>query len=93
MGCFWIFIADLSLSEDFVASDGTIENYNWVTYNQYDNYTNLQMYTIAFYFTVTTITTVGYGDISGHNSTERCICILMMICGVVLFSLISSSIT
>lgn len=51
------------------------------------------MYTIAFYFTVTTITTVGYGDISGHNSTERFICILMMICGVVLFSLISSSIT
>ena len=51
------------------------------------------MYTIAFYFTVTTITTVGYGDISGHNSTERCICIVMMICGVVLFSLISSSIT
>jgi len=93
MGCFWIFIADLSLSENFVATDGSLQNYNWVTYNQYDNYTNMQMYTIAFYFTVTTITTVGYGDISGHNSTERCICIVMMICGVVLFSLISSSIT
>jgi hypothetical protein len=30
MGCFWIFIAGLGLSEDFVDTDGTIQNYNWI---------------------------------------------------------------
>ena len=93
MGCFWIYVGFISNTEDFVANDGTIQNYNWISANGYDNYTDTQLYMIAFYFTVTTITTVGFGDIVGENSTERYICILMMILGVVLFSLISSSIT
>ena len=93
MGCFWLYVGYISISEDFVAIDGTIQNYNWITYNGYDNYTDSQLYTIAVYFTVTTITTVGFGDVSGHNSSERCVCMVMMILGVVLFSLISSSIT
>ena len=51
------------------------------------------MYTIGIYFTVTTIATVGYGDITGKNSIERLICMLMMVVGVILFSVIGSSIT
>lgn len=47
----------------------------------------------AFYFTVTTITTVGYGDISGNNTTERIICALMMVMGVIFFSINSGNIT
>ena len=86
MGCFWIFIADLSLSENFVATDGSLQNYNWVTYNQYDNYTNMQMYTIVFYFTVTTIVTVGFGDIHAYSVGEKVLCILLMLIGVISFS-------
>jgi uncharacterized membrane protein (UPF0182 family) len=51
------------------------------------------MYTISIYFTVTTIATVGYGDITGKNSIERVICIIMMVTGVVFFSVIGSQIT
>jgi predicted Na+-dependent transporter len=38
----------------------------------------------------TTITTVGYGDISSTNSTEKGVTILYQIIGVIFFSLISS---
>jgi hypothetical protein len=42
---------------------------------------------------VTTITTVGYGDISGTNTLERYVAVLIMVMGVVIFSVVSSSIT
>jgi hypothetical protein len=51
------------------------------------------MYVVAFYYTVTTISTVGYGDISGTNSIERCISIILMISGVFFFSYSSGTLT
>ena len=45
------------------------------------------------YYTVTTIATVGYGDISGTNTTERIICIFLMISGVFFFSFSSGTLT
>jgi len=44
------------------------------------------LYIASFYFVVTTITTVGYGDISGNNSAERMFGCLLMIIGVLAFS-------
>jgi hypothetical protein len=41
---------------------------------------------VAFYWTVTTITTVGYGDISAYNVEERIFCSIIMIIGVFLYS-------
>lgn len=38
------------------------------------------------YFIVTTIVTVGYGDITAINSTEKLICCILMITGVIAFS-------
>ena len=49
------------------------------------------MYIVSFYFTVTTITTVGYGDIKGHTTIERVFCTITMILGVVSFSFASGS--
>lgn len=45
----------------------------------------------SIYFTVTTITTVGYGDISGNTKLERVFCILIMVIGVVAFSFASGT--
>ena len=42
---------------------------------------------------MTTITTVGYGDISGTNTLERYVAVIIMVMGVVIFSVVSSSIT
>jgi len=51
------------------------------------------LYAAAYYYTVTTITTVGYGDIRGTNLTERCVCICLMILGVIFFSVASGTVT
>ncbi len=45
----------------------------------------------SFYFTVTTITTVGYGDISATNGLERFFSVVIMIIGVISFSFASGS--
>ena len=44
------------------------------------------MYTIGLYWTITTITTVGYGDISATNTSERIVSSVIMIIGVIAFS-------
>jgi hypothetical protein len=36
------------------------------------------------------MTTVGYGDISAHNTLERIIAIMIEISGVVFFSIVSA---
>lgn len=66
---------------------------NWIIKNGFQNLTNLQLYSASFYYTVTTITTVGYGDISGTNTLERFIAVVNMIIGVVIFSFVSGAIT
>jgi len=54
---------------------------------------NLDLYITSFYFTVTTIMTVGYGDITAYSMIEKCLCILLMLIGVVAFSYTTSAIS
>lgn len=41
---------------------------------------------VSVYYTITTMTTVGYGDISATNELERIFAIVIMILGQVAFS-------
>ena len=50
------------------------------------------IYVVAFYWTITTITTVGYGDITGTNTLERLFSSLIILIGVVAFSFVQGSI-
>jgi hypothetical protein len=43
-------------------------------------------YFACIYWAITTITTVGYGDILPYTKTERLICALFMICAGAVFS-------
>jgi hypothetical protein len=45
-----------------------------------------ELYVTSFYFTTTTILTVGYGDISAYSLAEKFLCIVLMIIGVISFS-------
>ena len=65
----------------------------WITYFHFENETDGSKYVIALYFTVTTIATVGYGDISGTNDWERGTCCLLMVIGVTFFSIASGTFT
>ena len=48
---------------------------------------------MSFYWTVTTITTVGYGDISIKTNLEKVCALFLMVFGVVSFGLLSGSLT
>jgi cyclic nucleotide gated channel alpha 1 len=74
--CIWIFIARFN--------PGTKENWIYVKY--YSDMGNLELYVTSFYFTTTTILTVGYGDITPVSVAEKLLCIFLMIIGVVSFS-------
>jgi len=66
---------------------------NWIHAKKFDDYSINQIYTTSLYYTVATITTVGYGDISGTNVWERVIGCFLMMAGVIIFSISSGSIT
>ena len=81
VSCMWIFFGYY----DFIGS--------WVDNPTFDVMSPYELYLTSFYFTTTTITTVGYGDMSGNTSTEKLFCIMIMIIGVISFSLASASLT
>jgi hypothetical protein len=55
--------------------------------NSFMDQTIWELYLTACYWTITTITTVGYGDIdAGNNNEERLYTAFVMIIGVFLYS-------
>lgn len=58
---------------------------------KYHNMPIGEQYLSAFYYTITTISTVGYGDISGSTAVEKVFCIFIMLIGVLTFSFASGS--
>jgi len=86
IGCFWWLISNnLNYSQD-VASNNT-----FVTYFNLENKSDWAKLIISCYFTLTTLTTVGYGDYYPISDMERIIAVFVMLCGVAFFSYIMGS--
>ena len=75
-GCFWYFSAHLY---DF-------EPDTWVTRYGYIDEDDMTKYIISIYWAVTTVTTVGYGDIAGKTELEMILCVTWMFIGVGFYS-------
>ena len=80
--CLWIFFSQLAAEDDATWMDGDIKDLPLKS-----------QYLTAFYFTITTFSTVGYGDISANNPYEQVFCILIMCIGVTAFAAGTSSLT
>lgn len=59
---------------------------NWIYQKGYQDMPEEELYITAFYFTVTTLVTVGYGDITAYSAEEKVLCIFLMLIGVISFS-------
>lgn len=81
--CLWVFIGKLN-DPDYT---------NWIMGKGYLDISNLNLYLVSIYFSVTTLATVGYGDITPCNNTERIVCSLMMLVGIFVYSVTIGSLT
>jgi len=94
-GCFFIIIAQMI---DTSHDDETdyVSN-SWVTkYCKDENGVvkyDSTMYIKSLYFIITTVATVGYGDISPQNNAEMIYCIMLMLFGVLLFTFVSGALS
>jgi Trk-type K+ transport system membrane component len=52
----------------------------------YNDRPAIDQYVTSVYFTVTTVLTVGYGDIRAFSNFEKLFCMILMIFGVISFS-------
>jgi hypothetical protein len=77
--CFYIFVGSHSYP-------------NWIVTTNAENESFFFIYIESFYFLVTTITTVGYGDITCHSFGERIFHILLLAIGSIFYSYIISTI-
>jgi hypothetical protein len=85
LACLWVIAAKVD------------ENYNWIlTYKTEQNLHDLkdsELYITSFYFVSTTVTTVGYGDITAQNIFEMVLSIIILFVGVMTFSFASGSLS
>lgn len=79
----WIFIGEMNPQS----------RVNWININNLQDVGNIELYVNSFYFTVTTLLTVGYGDITAISVEEKILCIFLMIIGVVSFSFATGSLS
>ncbi|CDW84852.1 UNKNOWN [Stylonychia lemnae] len=81
--CLQIFIAKLEENQ----------KQSWIFKSNFEDFGDYELYITAFYYTVTTIVTVGYGDITAKTVSEKLVSICLMIIGVVSFSYASGILT
>ena len=82
--CLWIVAA--SFHTDTSPESTKRYEHTWLEPFAKEYKTDAEFYCVAFYWTITTITTVGYGDISATNLIEMVFASIMMLIGVVSFS-------
>ena len=80
VACLWIMTVQFNDSSEGTWMEGDIFEMN-----------PPEKYLTSIYFTVTTITTVGYGDVSISTKVEKIFCIITMLTGVIAFSFASGS--
>ena len=74
--CLWFFLSKI---KKFSAE-------TWLTNLGYNDKTNFEKYVISFYWSLTTITTVGYGDITALNTLEKIFTLFIMSFGIIIYS-------
>ena len=79
LSCFWIVLARFVTDRNVWLSNDIAEK------------SGFDIYCTAFYFIVTTMTTVGFGDISANNLPEQVFCTILMLIGVTFFAVVSGS--
>ena len=82
MSCLWVFFSTMAPADEPT----------WID-DDFKQMSVSEKYLTSLYFTITTFSTVGYGDISAKNYIEKIFCIFAMIAGVTAFATGTSAMT
>lgn len=83
MACLWCFLPSLEANP----------TQSWIFVHDLQDSEDFSIYIAAFYWAITTLTTVGYGDISAHTSLEKLVAVGWMVFGIFFFSFTIGSLT
>lgn len=84
LACLWIFTGMYYLLDT---------TSNWITQSRLEDDGPFELYVTGLYWCVTTLATVGYGDIRPYNTTERLFTSGVMVIGIFIYSYIIGSLT
>ena len=90
---FFIFVIALNYISCIFIFIGKNSYPNWLLKNDLNNTDFIHLYITAIYYVITTLTTVGYGDITNYNMNERIFELFLLIVGIIAYSYIISSIS
>jgi hypothetical protein len=80
LACMWIYL-------------GRVDYPNWIFNLDMQDFAEIEIYISGFYFILSTIFTIGYGDIVAKNSYERVFNILLLMVGILIYSYAVSSLS
>jgi CRP-like cAMP-binding protein len=103
IACFWFYLStedvtgvappDISYADSPWYDLPDQRQVTWVTVGNLQYSSELDQYVAAIYWVITTMLSVGYGEISGTNDTERIFCIFTMLVGGVVFGAVIAQVT
>lgn len=80
LGSFWYFMVSIMPRDD--------SQPNFISKNTLDEKSNMDKLIMCCYFVLTTLSTIGYGDLSPQTNSEKILGISLMIVGIAFFSYI-----
>eukprot|EP01025_Chloroclados_australasicus_P005746 TRINITY_DN11800_c0_g1_i1.p1 TRINITY_DN11800_c0_g1~~TRINITY_DN11800_c0_g1_i1.p1 ORF type:complete len:657 (-),score=55.60 TRINITY_DN11800_c0_g1_i1:655-2625(-) len=101
LGCVWFFVAERTIewgsgwSNSWIVDELGLDPETTTKDEVQDLVSDKKphFYLASIYFALTTVTTVGYGDITPSNDPERVTAMIIFMCGVIFFSFQISSVT
>lgn len=84
LACSWAFIGIYKYLND---------DNNWITRSGFVDYKDHEIYIASIYWAITTLTSVGYGDIHPYNSSEKIFTCFVVILGIFVYSYMVGSLT
>lgn len=90
---FVVFFFHLSSCLFVILAQFEFSQRSWLYTNNITDLEPNDQYVASVYFMVTTLSTVGYGDIAANTIGERVFCIIIMLVGVFTFTFVSGALS
>jgi hypothetical protein len=94
MACAWYMVGDFALHDQLSSGSTLTDAQAWITSSlNVTEMTPPEQYVASLYWSFTTMTTLGYGDITPQNTAERIFAMCCMLFGAIVFGYVIGSLS